>query len=326
MRDDSGDPAPVRCVDVSVPVTLAGLSGPINGTYCSPPGAHTLQILIAGYSYNRSYWDDPYQPAKYSYVRRANVAGYATLAIDRIGTGTSWRPPSPLTTLDNNVNTVSQVVRAIRHGALKTVFDKLVLVGHSYGSLTAYGVAGADPSINAVVATGASHAINYTYAALNFFPYLRPAALNPKYARRAPDLGYLVSAPGHHNVFVNAADTDPANLALNEGKLEDTGTLEELATLVTHSAQNLLPIRSSATINVPVLAINGAKDPFFCGLLAADCRTGATLAKFERPFFGPKATVEGYAVPNTGHGLNLERTAPQTYTAILDFINRYVGS
>jgi pimeloyl-ACP methyl ester carboxylesterase len=311
------------CVDVSVPVTIAGQPGPVDGTLCTPPGARTLQLLISGFSYNRGYWDDPYEPATYSYVHRANAAGYATLAIDRIGTGTSWRPSSVLTTLDDNVGAVSQVVRAVRRGDLGASFAKLVLVGHSYGSLTAYGVAGADPSIDAVIATGASHAIDYPYAAVNLFPYLRPAALDAQFAERAPDIGYLVTAPGHHNVFVNAADTDPANLALNEGALKDIGTLEELATLVTHSVQNLLPIRSSAGINVPVLAINGADDPFFCGPPAADCRTGTTLANFERPFFGPHATVEGYVVPNTGHGLNIERTAPQTYTAMIDFLTRH---
>jgi pimeloyl-ACP methyl ester carboxylesterase len=324
---ESEGPAP--CREVSVPVEIAGLTGPVNGTLCVPEGAHTLQILVHGHSYNRSYWDSPYEPATYSYVHRANRAGYATLAIDRIGTGTSWRPPSLLTTLDDNVHTVAQVVAAAHRGELGA-FDKLVLVGHSFGTLTSYGVVGepeAGPDVDAIVATGGSHGIDYVYAGHAYFPFIRPAATDPQFADRAPDPGYIVAAPGKHNVFVNAANTDPELLRLNEGPLKDTGTLEELATLGTHTVQNLTPLRSTASVDIPVLAINGAEDPFFCGPpLAADCSSGEALARYERPFFGPGAEVEGVVLPGTGHGFAIERTAPQAYDAMLGFVDRHVGS
>ncbi|TCK26298.1 alpha/beta hydrolase [Pseudonocardia endophytica] len=320
--------APTQCREVSFPVRLAALSGSIHGTLCAPPEARTLQILVHGHSYNRSYWDSPYEPERYSYVRRATEHGYATLAIDRIGTGTSWRPPSVATTLDANVDTVGQVVEAVARGEVGG-FEHLVLVGHSYGTLTAYGVAG-DPRagrhLDAVVATGGSHGIDYAYAGLAYFPFVRPAVTDPAFADRAPDPAYVVAAPGKHNVFVNAANTDPALLELNEGALKDTGTLEELATLGTHTVQNLTPLRSSAPVNIPILAINGAEDPFFCGPpLAADCSSGEALARYERPFFGPDAQVEGVVLPGTGHGFAIERTAPIAYDAMLDFVDRHVG-
>lgn len=325
----AGATEPTVCREVSTTVELAGLHGPIRGTLCTPRDARTLQMLIPGHSYNRSYWDSPYEPESYSYVKRANEAGYATLAIDRIGTGTSWRPLSALTTLDNNVRTVSQVVSAVHKGRFGD-FDKLVLVGHSYGSLTAYGVAG-DPTVgkdvDALVATGASHGIDYVAAGVEYFPFVRPAVTDRDFSGRAPDPGYIVAAPGKHGVFVNPANTDPELLNLNEGQLKDTGTLEELATLGTHTVQNLTPLRSTANVDVPVLAINGTEDPFFCGPpLAADCSSDDALARSEKPFFSPDAQVEGKVLPRTGHGFSIERTAPPAYDAMLDFVDRHVGS
>src|ERR1700753_1458448 len=89
------------CGAVSVPVTVAGQADHIAGTLCTPPHARTLQILIHGFTYNRSYWDSPFEGDTYSYVRRAVNTGYATLAIDQLGAGTSSHPASAQVTLDN---------------------------------------------------------------------------------------------------------------------------------------------------------------------------------------------------------------------------------
>lgn len=45
-------------------------------------------------TYNQYYFDIQYQPEIYSSATAANRAGYATLAIDRLGAGASLRPPS----------------------------------------------------------------------------------------------------------------------------------------------------------------------------------------------------------------------------------------
>jgi hypothetical protein len=51
-------------------------------------------VLVPGLTYGASYWNFPVDPARYSYVRAATAAGYATLAIDRLGTGASDHPPA----------------------------------------------------------------------------------------------------------------------------------------------------------------------------------------------------------------------------------------
>src|SRR5687768_944695 len=92
-----GDDSESKCGNVSFQVSLDGAPGThrMVGTFCRPKhdDEHTLQILIHGASHNRHYWDFPFMPRRYSYVRQANASGFATLAIDRLGTGDSDRPP-----------------------------------------------------------------------------------------------------------------------------------------------------------------------------------------------------------------------------------------
>ena len=81
------------CTDVRISVTIGdGLSVPIAGRLCVPAGATTVQLLLHGVTYGQHYWDLPFQPEKYSYVAAANQAGYATLNIDTLGVGGSFRP------------------------------------------------------------------------------------------------------------------------------------------------------------------------------------------------------------------------------------------
>ena len=48
-----------------------------------------VQLLVHGATYDHSYWDFPYQPGTYSYVKAMAKAGYATFIFDRIGNGES---------------------------------------------------------------------------------------------------------------------------------------------------------------------------------------------------------------------------------------------
>lgn len=313
--------APLTCTDVRVSVTISdGSSGPIAGRLCVPPGSTTVQLLVHGFTYGQYYWDLPYQPKTYSYVNAANQAGYATLNIDRLGVGDSYHPPSALVTLENNANTVQQVIQALRSGQLGgTTFTKVVLVGHSYGSLTSFLTAGRFQDVDALVATGASHQINAVNVTTGLVAPSEPATLDPKFAASGLDLGYLTTRPGTRTVFHNTHNTDPAVIALDE-QLKQTGTAVELITAL---PQFLLD--ASRQINIPVFAVNATDEPFFCnGLLTADCSSSAALIASERPFYGSGTTLDALVVPNTGHDVTLARSAPQTLTAIQDWLSRHV--
>src|SRR5712692_3444640 len=56
---------------------------------CMPKNgqATVVQVLISGLTLGSTYWDFPYQPNRYSYVRALTAGGIATLNYDRVGIG-----------------------------------------------------------------------------------------------------------------------------------------------------------------------------------------------------------------------------------------------
>jgi len=78
-----------HCRRLRLPVAVAAgqpASYQVAGTLCTPGSTRgrTLQVLVPGAGVDQHYWDFPYRPERYSYVRAATSAGYATLNIDRM--------------------------------------------------------------------------------------------------------------------------------------------------------------------------------------------------------------------------------------------------
>ena len=66
---------PVKGLEISATVYN------VFGVLCSRGAIEnkTFQITLHGITYSHLYWDFPFQPETYSYVRRATAAGYAVL-------------------------------------------------------------------------------------------------------------------------------------------------------------------------------------------------------------------------------------------------------
>lgn len=307
--------APCSSVEIDAALALGLVRGSVAGTLCVPPGATTVELLLHGFTYGQYYWDLPFQPDTYSFVRDANARGFATLNIDRLGNAGSFQPLSTFVTMDAQASVVHQVVEALRDGSLGVEFDSVVLVGHSSGSLIAYLEAGRFQDVDALVATGASHELNAVNIATRVLGQSAPALLDPKFAPLLLDPGYVTTLPGRRGTFYEPDDVDPQIVALDE-QLKQTSTLEEALTVLPDAILN-----ASSAINLPVLAVNGELEPFFCnGLLAGDCSSSEALRDSERPFYGPDAQVDAIVVPGAGHNVTLELDAPDTNAAIQDWI------
>lgn len=186
-------------------------------TYCEPdsgPGS-VLQVMTHGIGFDRTYWDFPAQDYKYSYVARAvDDYGYSTLTWDRLGVGMS-----------SHGETINEIQLFLEIAALKELttmlaegtvcnkapaYNKIVHLGHSFGSAMTYGLVKSYPEISAgIILTGFSQVAEYMgHFALggNFMPVKELPLLKGKYHK-----GYVAagSKMAMQQNFFGPGDFDP---------------------------------------------------------------------------------------------------------------------
>lgn len=281
----------------------------IAATYCEPDTgpSKTVQLLTHGISFDRNYWDLAYNGHNYSYVARAvDEYGYSTFAWDRLGIAQSQHG-EPINEIQSSLEIAAlyALTTGLRAGALAgvaTAFDKVVHVGHSFGSIQTYSLTVLHPDASdGLVLTGFSQQgefLPYFGLASNF----RAAADDEDYdASACYPAGYLAlgNARALQTNFLTPGNFDPEllRLAFASGK---PVTMGEILTL---GAQTGV----SNPFTGPVLVITGGRDLSFCG---GDCNiTGdASLPNYlelTRPFFPNTSTFDAVVVGDAGHGLNL---------------------
>jgi pimeloyl-ACP methyl ester carboxylesterase len=279
-----------------------------------PPAStrDTVLLTVHGATYSRVYWDFPYQPEKYSFVRHANAAGYATLNFDRLGNGESDRPLSLHVTPTAEAYAHHQLVEALRSGELGHAWSRVVLAGHSLGSIIGIQQAATYHDVDGLVVTGFLHTYGAGIAVL--LANLYPSALDPRFAPLGLDLGYLTTKPGTRgSTFYYLPNADPAVVALDE-QTKELGTAGELAEFAV-----VATALTSLQVDVPVLSVVGRYDTIFCGVAPCGTLLGGTT--LEPVAYTPAAELEIVVVPQAGHDLNLQKNAPTTYAAILDWLD-----
>ncbi|WP_146653187.1 alpha/beta hydrolase [Labilithrix luteola] len=317
-----GDAWNSSCDEVNFNVTLDGAPGNyrIAGEICKPRFGQnrTLQILIHGASYNRTYWNFPYKPAWYSYVRHANLAGYTTIALDRLGHGASDHPPGPLVTVHESANTIHQIVTAIRNGSATDAtghpihFDKIVLVGHSFGSNISWTEAGIYGDVDGIVLTGISHLQNPPGAPLTV-TYAYPAEYDPKFAASGIQ-GYLTTIPGKRGeMFYYLPGASSQAISVDE----DTKDVVPFGLLFDQFTTYGL----TQNIHVPVLNVTGNYDTLACDLPSC---TGSGTLSTEGSNYPADACFTQYIVPNAGHSINMHYSAPLAHAYTQDWVNDMV--
>ncbi|MFC5060379.1 alpha/beta hydrolase [Saccharothrix xinjiangensis] len=300
--------APVACEEVRVPVPVAGTAQVMAGTLCAPAGATTVQVLVPGGTYNRSYWDVSHEPGTRSYRLAMNAAGIATLAVDRLGTGRSSTPPSALVTASTQAAAVHRVI-----GALRPRFARVVVGGHSIGSAMALIEAGLHRDVDGVLVTGFTHRMNLV-TVVPVLAGMVPAALDPKFAGRAPDPGYLTTSAGtRYRSFHAPGPEVPGAIAADESTKDVFAVTEAVDTL----ALNTVVIPLSRRVDAPVLVVVG-DDNHFCGRpLGSDCSSAEALRASEAPFFSAAARLETSVLPGYGHSINYAPNAPDFHRVVV---------
>lgn len=335
-----------QCRAVEVPVALepdGATDAHLSGDMCYPTRTmpalgRTVQVLVSGTAYSKDYWDFPYQPATYSYVRAATAAGFTTFNFDRLGMGASSHPASSQITIPSNAYSIHQAIARLRSGAVDGVrYDRVVLVGHSLGSLIAWYEAGQYRDVDAVISSGILHTFDGPGVA-RFAATLYPALLDPRFAGTIADPGYLTTMPGSRaasfyylpNADLRVIDTDE--------RLKATATMFEARDVFEQEAPGTLggareavcPTFESSCqsdgagfwygittrITVPVLTVVGEYDALLCGTGKPNrCTDFDGVGEDERTYFrGPaQRCLTVTRMPDTGHDLNLHRSAPEWF-------------
>lgn len=309
------------CHDVTIPVALSEgkpRTYQLWGRLCRPRNRRpeTVQVLLPGATYTSSYWDWPYNGARYSYVRHAVAGGYATLALDRIGHGRSSHPASTLVDTNANIFTVHQVVQDLRDGTLAHYQD-IITVGHSFGSAIAMAEAAEHRDVNATILTGLLHKFS-TSGIAEVTRDQHPAYVDALRFKNL-DPGYLTTLPGTRgSIFYRRAATDPRVIAWDEAT-KDTVTANELSTF-----RRFLTDGTARRVNVPVLVVVGQDDRILCGSDGSDCSDPHSIQIQEASFFRHRY-LHSYVLKAAGHDLNLQRNAPNWFEAARRFADRNVG-
>ena len=300
---------------------LAGSLQNVSGTYgiysqlCFPNGtinATTIQFLIHGVGFDRSYWN---VAPNYSYVDYAAEQGHTTFFYDRLGVGLSDHP-DPLQTVqaELEVAIAHELVQLLRQGAISNhTFEYVVGVGHSFGSLQTIGLTSQYPQdLDAAVLTGFS--TSTTGMAL-FFSGLDLTIASRNQPLRFPELpnGYLISHSIESNqfAFFRAPGFDPALLNIAEAT-KQTFTVGEF--LTTASIEMV-----SKNFTGPIDVVDGENDVPFC---QGNCLIPYNQAAAVKDALYPAASngSDYYIAPGAGHGLNLHYAAPMAYEHIQNFI------
>lgn len=202
--------APSNCTSILLPVTLASdqtASHTIAGTLCRPRGhdadGDTVDILAHGASYAAGYWNMPNR----SYVDRTIRAKHGARAVfyyDRLGVGRSSKLNSTLATIDTDAHVLHQVIQWLRHDRH---FNRVNLIGHSFGSMISIAEVGRYHDVNLLVLTGLLHSTGQALISGAIQQIPASQASSERWPASTYDSGWLTTPPPASNraVFHNLA-------------------------------------------------------------------------------------------------------------------------
>lgn len=275
----------VKVVRMNFPVTLADGNTYNVAGYLYYRGSfrnRTLQLALHGGNYNHNYWDVPsINGHEYSFARYMAERKYDVLAIDQLGAGESDKPAGDAVTLDATASAIHQVIARLRGGDndLAYAFPRVVVVGHSLGSINAIYEQATYHDADAVVTTGIGHvphelpipgSVIFEMLQHEYFPF--PDALR--------------------GGFYYAPDADPAVIDYDRANLADLLARGQLVTGILNAFDP--SANRVGSVTGPVLVQLGEHDALFPSIYADG----------EAAYYTSAASVTVQPLPAVGHDVN----------------------
>jgi pimeloyl-ACP methyl ester carboxylesterase len=246
-----------------------------------------LQIAVHGVSYDHSYWDAPsFNGLSYSYARFMANRGDVVLAVDQLGAGKSDQPDGDFLNLDESARGIEQLVQQFKthDNPLHVAFQKVVLVGHSFGSLTALHAQAHCQCADGLLLTGW----------LNDSPLpVDPSVLAPLLAAPYTTLPEELRT----SLFYFTASADPDVIAFDNAQISTTVSRGQLLSVIGAMNSNPSPAADAAAVQIPVLLQVGQRDVVMSERSVSDQDSEYTASR----------AVTSQELPNVGHDLNLHK-------------------
>ena len=318
------------CTSLSIPVKLeegANEDHYIRGQLCwkGELSSKSTQVLLHGAGYGPIYWDFPYKPEIYSYVKAALDRDYAVFNFARLGVEKSTIPPAEELTIERDAFVVHQIIGALREFGeqLRQPLGHMMTVGHSMGSVVAMAHAIQYPDdIDGLILTGFIHHVNADYVRGNIAMQVQ-AEDDPRFNGRELGSGYISSTAASRLKFYEPRHAEQAVIDLDYQTREPVSLTEIFGIQKYYSEGAELLIQ-------PTLQVIGDRDYIGCGTsldnVVLDCSDHGTLITREKQRFSPQTCLETVVIPEAGHVLNLQLQASYMYQIIFDWIERRLGT
>lgn len=282
-----------------------------------------LQILLHGSTYTKEYLDRGawgYGDPKYSWTKAMNRKGYATLAVDKLGSGASSHPdPVYDVQLPLQMETVHSLTMQIKSGKGDIpVRSKLIFVGHSSGSIICADLAQTHPEdVDALVLTGYPVGGANNKGGIPSYHYLPAAISAPTRSPAILNDGYLLmnSEPNRTNAFYyeNHYDPEIPHLDYMSAGSQPVG-----------EGFNLGPATQPA-FRGKVLVVTGTKDPAICGFTPVEmCVYNDSRVRSVAVAFRNNSGFDFY-MPVAGHDVNWHFGAEETFEVVAAKLGRLIG-
>ena len=276
---------------VENPQETQGLRDIVGYRY-DPPGcarAKTVVVLQHGLSYTKEAWDFP----GYSVAQPLAQAGYAVVAIDRLGYGESKLDDGYKVSFEAYGAMARQIVDQLRADG----FEHVVLGGHSAGAGVTEFEAGVFGQVDAIMALGWHHRPS-DQIATDFFTGDNPRALQDDYE-------YFLGTPQHRREMFFTGAADPAVV-----------DADEQAAVLTPSGE-ILTIGKQPSRNV----VAGIDVPVFLQFSDSDRLFEAKYAEMHASEFVSSPSVTVDIVPEAGHTFMIHPTGRAGTQRMIDWLH-----
>ncbi|KZO91751.1 alpha/beta-hydrolase [Calocera viscosa TUFC12733] len=296
----------------------------ISGVLCTPKGGDkhngTIQLLVHGIAFDSSYWDLAFQPENYSYVWRAAAEGYTTFRYDRLGTGESDHPFDGYHEVQaaTDLQILLQIISLLHSGGIGgNAYSSIFAIGHSYGSIQLAAASGIVPGqLSALVLTGFSANGSYVGQFQTSNAFSRADETQPSRFTGLPGSYVISGLPQSSQInffYYPFYDLDIASFSFSTTQPVTQGVLFTFTSL----------INGASNFTGPVHVVTGDRDWVFCGAQCDIEPDGQhTILELVGPTIFPQSSnFSVFSPANTGHGLNMHLSTPDSYTNIMDWLN-----